>query len=406
MSSKKSRVVKMLKKLQSDLLAEDGGVEKTQTLSSLNVSSIEKASFFEDDDVSIHGNPLHSTALEDVLSPALGQREGLPQPSVSKEETRGRRKSAGRCHAKGSHTLERQTGTRVKSRTLGRVSEGVETVETSGTQSGSAVTTSSKVLSEDHSVQPSDLRESTEKDDRKRLTSVSSEELSDDDTSWHTEQGKKKALPRGSVVNKTKGMHKNRNFRCRTSGPPKKKMRKEMDVKNPIDLDIALESFKAFVSEYIETVDSQSVKQAINAFSNTFEDRLMELISETKELSTLKKQNTKIDAAINRKRARLVEVKNELIKSEVQLKKMEKEHAQLRERLTDIQSSTSFLADLRDLNKEYLAYRERHPGEVEMYGPSSLPALLLEARRVMGAEQQLKIINEKLQQALDRAAYS
>ncbi|XP_036406658.1 centromere protein U [Megalops cyprinoides] len=91
-----------------------------------------------------------------------------------------------------------------------------------------------------------------------------------------------------------------------------------------------------------------------------------------------------------------------MIQKETQLRKLQREHDQLEERLSDLRRGTAFLSDLRDLHKNYLTHRERHPNEVEVYGPSSLPALLLEARSVLGAEHQLKNVNDKLQQVLDQ----
>ncbi|KAL4618249.1 centromere protein U isoform X1 [Arapaima gigas] len=394
MSSKKSRVGKVLKNIQRDLKqTKDARADKTQTLSSLNVSSIEKASFFEDDNISNHGNPLHSTALEDMLSPALQQ----PQTAVRRGATKGRRGST-----RENRTPARCRGTEAKSRSLGRVSEGREAVVEDGTPSESEVATSSSVPSEE----PSHSRGSPVKDGRKRLTSLSSEELSDEDATWNAQKGKKKLPTAGFTNNRTKDTGKKRKSGCRSSEALGKKKQKRQDVRNPTDLDIVLEAFQDLVSEYLETVDSESVKRAINALWRTFENRLMELISETTELNTLKKQNAKIDSTITRKRARLVEVKNELIKNELKLRKMEKEHAQLQAKVVDVHKSSTFLTDLRDLNREYLAHRKRHPNAAEVYGPSSLPALLYEARSVLGAEHQLKIINEKLQQTLDQASPS
>lgn len=93
---------------------------------------------------------------------------------------------------------------------------------------------------------------------------------------------------------------------------------------------------------------------------------------------------------------------------------LEKEKAELQQRLADLRRSQAFLHDIRELNQQYLDYRQKHPKEketVEMhnnikypnavlsfndelnsasffqYGASSLPALLLETKHIKTAER-------------------
>ncbi|XP_062380414.1 centromere protein U [Sardina pilchardus] len=177
--------------------------------------------------------------------------------------------------------------------------------------------------------------------------------------------------------------------------------RRKQKVRNPIDLEVVLEAFQDFVEEYKETVDSNAVQKAIDHMSESFVNQLTEAITATKELTTVKKKNMKLNIAINSKRSKLVDAKNELIQSEAKLRALEKERQQLDQRLTDLTKGMSLLNGLTDLHTKYLGYCEAHPTETPSYGPTSLPALLMETRCMLGAEHQLKTVNAKLQQVLD-----
>ncbi|XP_041930955.1 centromere protein U isoform X2 [Alosa sapidissima] len=177
--------------------------------------------------------------------------------------------------------------------------------------------------------------------------------------------------------------------------------RRRPKVRYPIDLEVVLEAFQDFVEEYKETVDSNAVQKAIDHMAESFVDQLTEVITATKELTTVKKKNVKLNTAINSKRAKLVDAKNELIQNEAKLRALEKEHQQLEQRLTDLTKGMSLLNGLTDLHTKYLDYCQAHPKKTESYGPTSLPALLMETRCMLGAEHQLKTVNAKLQQVLD-----
>ncbi|XP_058883308.1 myb-like protein V [Acipenser ruthenus] len=179
---------------------------------------------------------------------------------------------------------------------------------------------------------------------------------------------------------------------------PSKKVKKS--PKNITELDVVLDTFQSFVSEYKETVESSVCRRAIERLYSKVSDHLIETISEVKECTELKKKNTKIVNSINKKRRCLIEVKSNLIKRETHQRKVQKEYAELKERYADLKSGTAFLDNFKDLQIQYLEHRNNNPGEKETYGLSSLPSLLLEARGVLGAEEQLQNINFKLQQAI------
>ncbi|KAJ8262202.1 hypothetical protein GJAV_G00163680 [Gymnothorax javanicus] len=466
-SSKKSRMRKKTvhkeilktvhKEIENTAAEKSGRPPKAQALlpiSSLDVSSIEKVSFFEDDEVGSFGNPLHSTALEDDFSPHQG-----PKATLKKVGTLVGKKGKGKKTKSARHVDEGQPSRKVPSqlpptssapkggqlgarrksfgvksgtRGLPRVSEGPESDEAAmrcqaSSLSGKAIpphfgkgstsdsagpSQSSTSGNEEHATQgqlPSSKNAAVAR--RGQLSSLSSEDLTEEDPSWHREQNEKSSGPHMGAKRKSVAGRQNLKAQKRKSssgssgdaGPSNEKKRRERDVKNPTDLDVVLDAFLEFASEYKVTVDLEPVRKAIDAVSNMFEDQVTELITNTKELSGVKRENIKVNSTINKKRARLVEIRSELITKEKQLRNMQREHDQLLERLTDLRKGTAFLSALRELQRNYSMHRQGHPTEEEVYGYSSAPALLLEARGVLGVEWQLKNINDNLQQALERA---
>ncbi|XP_030621376.1 serine/threonine-protein kinase pim-1-like [Chanos chanos] len=89
--------------------------------------------------------------------------------------------------------------------------------------------------------------------------------------------------------------------------------------------------------------------------------------------------------------------------SEAHVRRLQKERDELEQRLTDLRKAWSFLSDLTKLHRSYLQHCNTHPDEEPVYGPSCMPALLLEARGTLGAEHQPKTVHEKLQQSVDQA---
>ncbi|XP_063046513.1 centromere protein U isoform X2 [Engraulis encrasicolus] len=180
-----------------------------------------------------------------------------------------------------------------------------------------------------------------------------------------------------------------------------KSRRKKGALRNPIDLEVILEHFLDFVEKYKETVDSIAVQKAIDYMSESFVEQMTEAITAAKDLNSVKKKNMKLNTAINRKRSSLLDAKYELLKSEAAVHALQKEHGELQQRLTDMTNGMTLLRDLTDLHTKYAAHCDAHPDLPPTYGPTSLPALLLEARCMMGAEHQLKAVNAKLQKVLD-----
>ncbi|XP_070994506.1 centromere protein U [Oncorhynchus clarkii lewisi] len=447
--SKKSQMAKMLKLVQYELV-EKGPSKDTQKSKatdshiSPNVSTIEKASFLDECDT--YGNPLHSTALEEDFSPNLAQnkeevvKEGAAKrrwgPSKKVNSATPKRPTLsgrGQTKRRASKVVQpkgsQQKNVKPKARPQKESAEGAGEEDLTETQSGSSAPQKNTVRKK-QDTEVDDSRSSGEEEEievsapgsssqpiyKKRRTSLSSENLTDEDISWNPNQNKakpddvrkhrKSSVERGSRGPRGSSLGTRRKSSSGSAGPSKRDQQKRRNVKNPTDLDVVLDSFLEFVSEYMDAVESNAVLQAIDALSSSFEDQLTEKITASKELKFLKRDNAKMNAAINRKRARLLEAKNELIRSEAQLRALQKDQSRLEQRLTDIRKGTTFLKDLGHLHKSYLDHRIAHPNQAEEYGPSSLPALLLEARDVLGTEDQLKTVNERLQQALDRVAHN
>ncbi|XP_035599905.1 centromere protein U isoform X2 [Oncorhynchus keta] len=446
--SKKSQMAKMLKLVQYELV--EGPSKDTQKSKatdshiSPNVSTIEKASFLDECDT--YGNPLHSTALEEDFSPNVAQnkeevvKEGAAKrrwgPSKKVNSVTPKRPTLsgrGQTKRRASKVVQpkgsQQKNVKPKARPQKEIAEGAGEEDLTEAQSGPAApqknavrkkqdteVDDSRSSGKEEEIEVSAPGSSPQPSHKKRRTSLSSENLTDEDISWNPIQNKakpdnvrkhrKSSVERGSRGPRGSSLGTRGKSSSGSAGPSKRDQQKRRNVKNPTDLDVVLDSFLEFVSEYMDAVESNAVLQAIDALSSSFEDQLTEKITASKELKFLKRDNAKMNAAINRKRARLLEAKNELIRSEAQLRALQKDQSRLEQRLTDIRKGTTFLKDLGHLHKSYLDHRIAHPNQVEEYGPSSLPALLLEARDVLGAEDQLKTINERLQQALDRVAHN
>uniref|UniRef100_A0A8B9Q3J7 Centromere protein U n=1 Tax=Apteryx owenii TaxID=8824 RepID=A0A8B9Q3J7_APTOW len=143
--------------------------------------------------------------------------------------------------------------------------------------------------------------------------------------------------------------------------------------KDITELDVVLAEFEKIAADYKQRVDSNICRKAIDGFCSGFKDQITDLVS------------THID----------------LFRTETQLKQLQREYAQLQERKSSLRHATQFLTDLKELQQDCLDYREEHPKEKVVYGTSSLPALLVESRRILGVERHFKNINARLQEALD-----
>ncbi|XP_026103449.1 centromere protein U [Carassius auratus] len=422
MNAKMSRMAKTLKAVQREMQsAKPPVVESPQPL---DISSIEKTSVFHGDQYSPHGNPLHSTALEEDLSPGPEQnqksaseksgrpRAGKPVLSVTDTDKTAvtQAKKIGKAvsealnkKASSKENQEPPTNKRAKSvvrKVKGRPLPAIsEDRDNAGKKRRSIPTsyTAKEAVKGQRSAKETSLSPGVAQ--RQQRSPPSSEELTDEDESFHPSKEKSKQGKRRSSSQRQSGHKQKRKSSSSTerAGPSKK----AGDLRSPTDLDVVLSSFQEFVSQYKQTVNSDAVKRSIDAVSRSFEEQLSEIITATKELKNVKRENNKINSTINKKRTRLVEANNELIKGKTKLRKLQKDHDEIEQRLKALREGSSLLTNLQELNRKYLKHRKAHPDEVETYGPSCMPAMLMEARCIMGTEHQLKTVNDHLQQILD-----
>ncbi|KAM6429222.1 centromere protein U [Rhynochetos jubatus] len=179
---------------------------------------------------------------------------------------------------------------------------------------------------------------------------------------------------------------------------PKEMKRTSTDI---TELDVVLAAFEKAAANYRQSVESNVCREAISAFCSAFKAEITHRIAEVQQLKNTKKKNAKLITDIKKKREQLLQVRGELIRAESQLIQLQTEYTTVQERKSSLRQATELLTDLKDLQQDCWDYREENPKEKLVYGTSSLPALLVESRRIVGAERHFQNINRKLQQALD-----
>ncbi|NWT97012.1 CENPU protein, partial [Urocynchramus pylzowi] len=178
---------------------------------------------------------------------------------------------------------------------------------------------------------------------------------------------------------------------------PKELKRSPRDI---TELDVVLAEVEKIAANYRQSIESNICRKAISDFSSAFKDQITDLIAGVQELKNMKKKNAKAIANIKKKRQQLVQVREELIGAEPQLRQLQREYAELQERKSSLRQTIELITDLKELQQDCLDYREENPKERVVYGTSSLPALLVESRRILGAEKHFESINMKLEEAL------
>ncbi|XP_050801325.1 centromere protein U isoform X1 [Gopherus flavomarginatus] len=167
------------------------------------------------------------------------------------------------------------------------------------------------------------------------------------------------------------------------------------------ELDVVLAENEKITADYKQRVESRICREAIAVFYSGFKEQLTNTITEVQELKDLKRKNAKVITDINKKRRRLLEVREELIRTGPQLKQLQREYAELQERESSLRNATQFLTDLKEMQQQYINCREDHPQEKEVYGTSSIPALLVESQRILRAESHFQNISTRLQEFLN-----
>ncbi|KAK5897491.1 hypothetical protein CesoFtcFv8_010549 [Champsocephalus esox] len=363
-----------------------------------NLSAIDRASFLEGLQLN-YGNPLHSTALEEDLN----VEEQVNGGKAGRKEIPQTLKAAGK-----------QRGAEEKRKEVQRDGEGKEEEEKK--KSRSAVKTSAARPEKNQLV----------KKGKKRKSGMSCDpEPQEQSDSGGAQQRHKRVLSSegedGGEERSWCPSPKTARFyhlgRSRKSSSEKSKSKKSSSVhllnqrrpalinrgrsrggaRGGTQLEVVLEAFLDFCDQYRESLESNTLKECVDSFSSNVENQLLEKISTSKELKVLKRENIKVASSIRTKTQRLLDAKNELMRGERQVCLLQKEKSELKARLADLRRGQAFLHDIRELNTQYLHYRHKHPKEKEMYGASSLTALLLEAKSIQTEELQPKGNNEEEQ---------
>ncbi|NXC82883.1 CENPU protein, partial [Cercotrichas coryphoeus] len=178
---------------------------------------------------------------------------------------------------------------------------------------------------------------------------------------------------------------------------PKELKRSPRDI---TELDVVLAKVEKIAANYRESIESNICRKAIDDLTSAFKDQITDLIAGVQELKNLKKKNAKAITNIKKKRQQLVQVREELTGSEPQLTQLQREYAEIQERKSSLRQTIELITDLKELQLDCLDYREDNPEGKVVYGTSSLPALLMESRRILGAEKHFESINMKLEEAL------
>ncbi|KAL8207334.1 UNVERIFIED_CONTAM: hypothetical protein K2H54_054817 [Gekko kuhli] len=165
--------------------------------------------------------------------------------------------------------------------------------------------------------------------------------------------------------------------------------------------DVILDEFEKITAQYKQGVEMKICRKAIDSFYIGFRDQLINTSTGAEELRKTKLKRIKMVGKINKKRLRLIEVKEELIRTEPQLKKLQRECAELKEKISSLRNARQLLKNLKDLQHEYVCNQKKNPQGKVVYGVHSLPALLVESRRILRTESHFRNINSKLQQMLD-----
>ncbi|XP_072113842.1 centromere protein U isoform X3 [Mobula birostris] len=172
--------------------------------------------------------------------------------------------------------------------------------------------------------------------------------------------------------------------------------------KDVTELDVVLNDFEQIVTEFRQSVEPFTSRKVVNRFFINLKEEVTETINQVQDLKSLQRKNAKVTSSFSKTRKHFLVVQKELNEQEVELKRLQKEHAELSQKKTDLQHATQFLSGFKQLKTRYIEHRNKNPSETEAYDISSFPALLVEARGILGAEKQLHVINTKIQQSLDK----
>nr|XP_051697157.1 centromere protein U isoform X4 [Oryctolagus cuniculus] len=116
-----------------------------------------------------------------------------------------------------------------------------------------------------------------------------------------------------------------------------------------MELDIVLSACEKAIREHKERIESKICKEAINKFHCNIKEELIKMVI----------------ADIKKKRQRLVEVQDELLRLEPQLIQLQTKYDELKERKSSLRTAADFLSNLKQLYHEYSDLQEKEPDTKE-----------------------------------------
>uniref|UniRef100_G3R899 Centromere protein U n=1 Tax=Gorilla gorilla gorilla TaxID=9595 RepID=G3R899_GORGO len=164
---------------------------------------------------------------------------------------------------------------------------------------------------------------------------------------------------------------------------------KTSDIK---ELNIVLPEFEKTHLEHQQRIESKVCKAAIATFYVNVKEQFIKMLQ----------INFNTNDYIEKKRQRMIEVQDELLRLEPQLKQLQTKYDELKERKSSLRNAAYFLSNLKQLYQDYSDVQAQEPNIKETYDSSSLPALLFKARTLLGAESHLRNINHQLEKLLDQ----
>ncbi|XP_055970311.1 centromere protein U [Sorex fumeus] len=171
------------------------------------------------------------------------------------------------------------------------------------------------------------------------------------------------------------------------------------------ELGVILSAFEDICLKYKKNLESKIFKETISKFHSHVKEELIKMLKEAQKGKTLKRKNAKIISDIEKKRQRLIEVQDELLRLEPQLKQLQTKYDELQERKAALSNAVYFLSNLKHIH-DYSDFQEKRNNMKKTYDSSSLPALLFKARTLWRAETHLQSINRQLETLLDQGQAS
>ncbi|XP_061439833.1 centromere protein U isoform X2 [Rhineura floridana] len=129
------------------------------------------------------------------------------------------------------------------------------------------------------------------------------------------------------------------------------------------ELDVIVDEFEKVTAKCKEEVELKTCRKAIDKFYIGFRDQLTNNVANAEELKKTKLKNVQMVRATNKKRQRLIELKEELIKTEPQLKKLEREYAELKGKISSLRNAVQLVTNLKELQQKYVNIRKENPQE-------------------------------------------